>query len=68
MRLTRFLDKGLWAAAIQVLIALYGLAFMVLVVRRLPAAEFGDYVLIQTIFLVIVFDALFAIMYSYLGI
>ncbi|RMD93363.1 MAG: hypothetical protein D6813_04200 [Calditrichaeota bacterium] len=53
MQLGRHLEKGFWSFAIQILIALYGVAFMVLVVRVLPPQEFGQFVLIQMTFLIL---------------
>lgn len=51
MRLGDHIGKGLWATADKSLPALYGIAFMFLVIRRLPAAEFGLYALLQAAFL-----------------
>lgn len=53
MKLSQHLDKGLWAGGVQALVALYGLALMLLVVRILPEEQYGHLVLIQTLFLVI---------------
>lgn len=53
MQLSRHLDKGFWAFALQGLVGIYGVVFMFLVVRALPPDEFGNFVLIQTAFLAI---------------
>lgn len=53
MQLAKHVSKGFWATAIQVLIALYGIAFMFLVVRKLPEEEYGNFVLVQLTYLII---------------
>lgn len=51
MQIAKHLEKGFWAVAIQILVAIYGVAFMFLVVRVLPEEEYGNFVLIQMAFL-----------------
>lgn len=53
MELGKHLGKGIWGAADKALPALYGLGFVLLVIRVLPEEEFGNFVLIQEIFLII---------------
>jgi len=55
MQFSRHLDKGLWAAADKSLYAIYGVGFMFLVIRVLPKAELGVFVLVQNVFLVVSF-------------
>jgi O-antigen/teichoic acid export membrane protein len=53
MEFGKHLGKGIWGLADKALPVVYGLAYVVLVIRALPAEEFGNFVLIQEIFLVI---------------
>ncbi len=53
MELGKHLGKGIWGAADKALPAVYGLGFVLLVIRVLPEEEFGNFVLIQEIFLII---------------
>jgi lipopolysaccharide exporter len=53
MEFGKHLGKGIWGLADKALPVIYGLAYVVLVIRVLPAEEFGNFVLIQEIFLVI---------------
>jgi O-antigen/teichoic acid export membrane protein len=53
MEFGRHISKGLWAFADKALPAFYGLGFMFLVIKFLPQKEFGAFVIIQTIFVVI---------------
>lgn len=53
MELGKHLGKGIWGLADKGLPVLYGVAFVVLVIRVLPEEEFGNFVLIQEIFLII---------------
>lgn len=53
MELGKYLGKGLWALADKGLPVFYGVAFVVLVIRVLPEEEFGNFVLVQEIFLII---------------
>ena len=53
MELGRYLGKGIWGLADKVLPVFYGVAFVVLVIRVLPEREFGNFILIQEIFLII---------------
>jgi lipopolysaccharide exporter len=53
MRLGSYLDKGIWGLADKALPVLYGIAYVVLVIRVLPEEEFGNFVLVQEVFLVI---------------
>lgn len=53
MELGKHLSKGLWGMADKGLPVVYGLAYVLLVIRVLPEEEFGNFVLIQEVFLVI---------------
>jgi lipopolysaccharide exporter len=53
MRLGSYIDKGIWGLADKALPVLYGIAYVVLVIRVLPEEEFGNFVLVQEVFLVI---------------
>ncbi len=53
MRLGTYLDKGLWGLADKGLPVIYGVAYVILVIRVLPEEEFGNFVLVQEVFLVI---------------
>jgi len=49
----KHLGKGIWGMADKALSVIYGLAYVVLVIRVLPEEEFGNFVLVQELFLVI---------------
>jgi O-antigen/teichoic acid export membrane protein len=49
----KHLVKGFWGLADKALPVAYGIGYVLLVIRVLPTEEFGDFVLIQEIFLVI---------------
>jgi O-antigen/teichoic acid export membrane protein len=49
----KYLGKGIWGLADKGLPVLYGLGFVLLVIRVLPEEEFGNFILVQEIFLVI---------------
>jgi O-antigen/teichoic acid export membrane protein len=53
MELGKHLTKGLWGVADKALPVAYGLGYVWLVIRVLPEEEFGNFVLVQEIFLVI---------------
>jgi O-antigen/teichoic acid export membrane protein len=53
MELGKYLGKGIWGLADKGLPVIYGVAFVVLVIRVLPEEEFGNFVLVQEIFLII---------------
>ena len=53
MEFGRHIGKGIWGLADKALPVIYGVAYVVLVIRALPEEEFGNFVLIQEIFLVI---------------
>lgn len=53
MKLSDHLGKGIWGAADKGLPVLYGIGYVMLVIRVLPEVELGNFALIQTIFLVI---------------
>ena len=53
MELGKHLGKGIWGLADKGLPVVYGVAFVVLVIRVLAEEEFGNFVLVQEIFLVI---------------
>lgn len=48
MEFGRHIRKGLWAFADKSLPAVYGIAFILLVIRVLPSQEYGAFVIIQT--------------------
>ncbi len=53
MEFGKYLSKGIWGLADKSLPVVYGLAYILLVIRVLPEEEFGNFVLIQELFLVI---------------
>jgi O-antigen/teichoic acid export membrane protein len=53
MELGKHLGKALWGAADKALPVAYGVAYVLLVIRVLPEGEFGNFVLVQEIFLII---------------
>lgn len=53
MKLAQHLDKGLWALADRTLPAVYGLLFLLLVVRNLPNEQYGVFVIVQITFLIV---------------
>jgi O-antigen/teichoic acid export membrane protein len=53
MELGKHLGKGLWGLADKLLPVVYGLGYVLLVIRVLPEEEFGYFVLVQEIFLVV---------------
>ena len=53
MEIGRHLTKGIWGLADKSLPAVYGLGYVWLVIRVLPEEEFGNFVLVQEVFLVI---------------
>lgn len=53
MEFGKHLSKGLWGIADKALPVIYGVAYVVLVIRVLPEEEFGSLVLVQEIFLII---------------
>lgn len=53
MEFGKHIGKGLWAFADKSLPVLYGVGFILLVIRVLPPEEYGLYVLVQTIFLIL---------------
>jgi O-antigen/teichoic acid export membrane protein len=62
MEFGKHIGKGLWGLADKGLPVIYGLGFVFLVIRVLPEEEFGNFVLVQEIFLVISgFAAAFAL-------
>lgn len=52
MEFGKHLSKGLWGIASKALPVVYGIGYVVLVIRVLPEEEFGNFVLIQEIFLI----------------
>ena len=52
MEFGKHLGKGLWAMADKALPVVYGIAYVILVIRVLPEEEFGNFVVIQDIFLI----------------
>jgi len=53
MEIGKHLNKGMWGLADKALPVLYGLGYVWLVIRVLPAEEFGNFVLVQEVFLII---------------
>lgn len=53
MEFGKYLGKGLWGLADKALPVVYGLGYVLLVIRVLPEEEFGNFVLVQEIFLII---------------
>jgi O-antigen/teichoic acid export membrane protein len=53
MEFGKYLGKGIWGLADKMLPVVYGLAYVLLVIRVLPEEEFGNFVLVQEFFLVI---------------
>jgi O-antigen/teichoic acid export membrane protein len=49
----KHLGKGIWGIADKSLPVVYGLAYVLLVIRVLPEEEFGNFVLIQELFLIV---------------
>jgi hypothetical protein len=53
VELGRHLGKGIWGLADKALPVVYGLGYVLLVIRVLPEVEFGNWVLLQEIFLLV---------------
>jgi O-antigen/teichoic acid export membrane protein len=53
MEVGKHLREGLWGVADKLLAVIYGLGFVWLVIRVLPEEEFGNFVLVQEVFLII---------------
>ena len=53
MRVSDHLEKGIWGIAGKCLPVIYGVAYVVLVIRVLSPSEFGNFTLIQELFLLI---------------
>jgi O-antigen/teichoic acid export membrane protein len=53
MEFGRHISKGFWAFADKGIPAVYGVAFMLIVIRTLSSEEYGTFLLFQTIFLLI---------------
>lgn len=53
MEFGKYLNQGLWGAADKALPVVYGAAFLLLVIRILPAEEFGNFVLVQEVFIIL---------------
>lgn len=53
MEFGKHLEKGLWGIADKALPAVYGINYVALIIRTLPAEEFGNFVLIQEAFLIV---------------
>lgn len=51
VRLSDHLGKGIWGTADKALPVVYGIGYVLLVIRTLPEAELGTFALIQTLFL-----------------
>jgi lipopolysaccharide exporter len=53
MEFGKYLAKGIWGLADKSLPVVYGIGYVWLVIRVLPEEEFGNFVLVQEVFLVI---------------
>ena len=53
MELGKHLTKSLWGLADKALPVIYGIGYVYLVIRVLPEEEFGNFVLLQEIFLIL---------------
>ncbi len=53
MEFGKHLPKGIWGGADKALPVIYGIGYVLLVVRILPMEEYGNYVLFQDIFLIV---------------
>ncbi|MBU1298071.1 MAG: hypothetical protein KKG06_02475, partial [Bacteroidetes bacterium] len=53
MEFGKHIGKGLWGFADKMLAVIYGLGFIFLVIRVLPEHEYGSFVIIQAIFILI---------------
>jgi O-antigen/teichoic acid export membrane protein len=53
MEFGKHIGKGIWGFADKGLPAIYGVAFMFIVVRHLPAEEYGAFLLFQSVFLLV---------------
>ncbi|HMK39496.1 MAG TPA: hypothetical protein VK569_09150, partial [Bacteroidota bacterium] len=53
MEFGKYLVKGIWGLADKALPVVYGTGYVWLVIRVLPEEEFGNFVLVQEVFLVI---------------
>ena len=53
MEFGKHLGKGIWGFADKGLQVVYGIGYVVLVIRALPKEEFGNFVLLQEIFLLV---------------
>src|SRR5512136_2326119 len=53
MEFRKYLRQGIWGLADKALPVVYGIGYVLLVIRVLPEEEFGLFVLVQEIFLII---------------
>ena len=53
MEFGKHIGKGIWGIADKSLPVIYGLAYVLLVIRVLPEEEFGNFVLVQEVFLIV---------------
>ncbi len=53
MQFGKHIGKGLWAFADKALPALYGIGFILLVIRVLPEGEYGAFVVVQSLYMII---------------
>lgn len=53
MEFGKYLGKGIWGIADKGLPVLYGIGYVLLVIRVLPEEEFGSFVLVQEVFLIV---------------
>lgn len=53
MEIGKHLNKGMWGLADKALPVVYGVGYVWLVIRVLPEEEFGNFVLVQEVFLIV---------------
>jgi O-antigen/teichoic acid export membrane protein len=53
MEFGKYLAKGIWGLADKALPVVYGIGYVWLVIRVLPEEEFGNFVLVQEVFLIV---------------
>ena len=53
MEFGKHIGKSLWGVADKALPVVYGFGYVILVIRVLPEEEFGNFVLLQEIFLIL---------------
>ena len=53
MQFGKHIEKGAWGLADKILPLIYGFGYVVFAIRSLPEVEFGNFVLLQEIFLIV---------------